>query len=265
MSKFYGSIRASLQRASSTTPTPDQLAQINALTLVPVDAEAIYVRDILVSTSAFMRSGRRVREDALQRLAETLPGKSFFAEGHPGGGIFGDGYIGPGVGRFFAARIMTMTPEEFTAMTGERADLPPGIATMTCLYGSLYIPRAMSMPMDEMDENGKRKKKMVPMNSELIANIDAGIYTHVSMGWDSQTAQMKDEATGREWMECIPPAEAMEVSLVWLGDVRGAKVATLERMLSEAREQAAAPPDSTGTAPERPEGGAKILRARFVK
>lgn len=246
MSKFYATFKTAMQKTQSTTPTEDQLAQINEyFALKPLKAEEVYVREILVSDSAFMRSGRRIREDALEICAATLAGKSFFAQGHPGGGMFTEGYSGPGVGRFFNSRYAEMTPGEYAQLTGELPGLPSGVSKVAVLYGSVYILARAS-------------------TADLTANIDAGIYTHVSMGWDSQTAQMKDEKTTREWMECIPPAEAMECSLVWLGDVRGAKVAELERMLSEAKGSAAAPPDSTGSAPERPEG-AKILHARFVK
>jgi hypothetical protein len=58
------------------TPGGEDLAAIHRLSLVPVPAEALYVRRMLLANTRLDRMYERFTPAVLQRLAETLPGKS---------------------------------------------------------------------------------------------------------------------------------------------------------------------------------------------
>jgi hypothetical protein len=145
--------------------------------------------------NAVDRDNERFPEALLDDFARTMPGKSLL-NGH-------DRYTLP-LGLFFDAATEEMTPEQFKTITGEEALLPEEIQTVKVLYGWIYMLKS-------------------DFNTPMTANIDAGIYRHASIGFRaSDLRPIKGQFDNILFWEYMPPGEALEGSLVWLGAQPGA-------------------------------------------
>lgn len=175
--------------------TSDMLASINTFAIKELTAEDVYIRKHLLCHNGIDRDVERFSEPLLEDYARTLPGKSFL-EVH-------NTYNLP-IGLFFDARTEGMTPEEFKSLTGEEINLPEGIDTAKVILSWLYI----------------LKKEF---NDKLIANLDAGIYRHISIGFTaSDRIPIRGEGDKTLYYEYISPGEAREGSIVCLGAQQGA-------------------------------------------
>jgi hypothetical protein len=184
-----------LKAASGVEVTPDILAKINKYALRELTVEEIFVRKYLMAHNAVDRDNERFAEALLDDFARTMPGKSLL-NGH-------DRYTLP-LGLFFDAATEEMTPEQFTTITGEEARLPEGIQTVKVLYGWIYMLKS-------------------DFNTPMTANIDAGIYRHASIGFRaSDLKPVKGQFDNILFWEYVPPGEALEGSIVWLGAQPGA-------------------------------------------
>jgi hypothetical protein len=63
--------------APGGVPGAEDLARIAAFTVEPVDAERLYVREMRLCNDGYDREWERIPAAYLERLAQTLPGKSF--------------------------------------------------------------------------------------------------------------------------------------------------------------------------------------------
>jgi hypothetical protein len=178
--------------------TPDQLRKINNFALKELDPEEIDTRRFLLCHNMIDRDNERFSETILGDFAKTLPGKSL---------LLGHNVNNLGKGLFFDARTETMSPLEFKSLTGEEACLPEGINTVMVLFAWVYMLK-------------------IPANEEIIANIEAGIYRHVSIGFKaSDVIAIKKETNGPVlFWEYAAPGEAREGSLVYLGAQPGATI-----------------------------------------
>jgi hypothetical protein len=183
-------------KAFGAEVTPEMLGKINSFALKKLTAEDVYVRKYLLAHNAIDRDNERFPEALLDDYAATLPGKGF---------LIGHKRPDPGKGLFFDAKTEEMTPEAFKSMTGEEARLPKGITKVKVLWGWMYAVKA-------------------PFNEELMHNIDAGIYRHASIGYRATDLNaVKDDVNGSTlYWEYVPPGEATEGSIVWLGAQPGA-------------------------------------------
>lgn len=189
---------------SAGAPSDEQLTAIGAYTLAPLTAEQVYVRTAYLAHNGIDRDREAFNDKLLSDFARTLPGKGLFLK-HPGGW---DGDSGPGVGRWFDARVVTMTLDEARAALREPSlQWPPEVKKAALLEASFYIPRT-----------GK--------NADLIADIDAGVAGDVSIGFRA-TSRAPIENEKGEYLASLlmAPGEALEGSLVWLGAQPGARVA----------------------------------------
>jgi hypothetical protein len=177
--------------------TPEILARINRWSLVPLNADDLYVRRFILAHDAIDRDKERFPKELLQDFADTLPGKSFmFSHQH-------SDYLP--LGLFFDAEIKDLPPGEFSALTGESPLLPEGQNDVNVLWAWMYM-------LKEGQEDFTRK-------------MDAGIYRHVSIGFGaSDRRAVKDEFDRVLYYEYEPPGEATEGSIVWLGAQPGATV-----------------------------------------
>jgi hypothetical protein len=145
--------------------------------------------------NAVDRDKERFSEPLLDDFARTLPGKSLL-NGH-------DRYTLP-MGLFFDAFTEELTPEQFKALTGEEARLPEGVTMVKVLWGWVYMLKA-------------------EFNASTTANIDAGIYRHASIGFRAtDITPVKGPYDNILYWEYVPPGEALEGSIVWLGAQPGA-------------------------------------------
>jgi hypothetical protein len=97
-----------------------------------------------------------------------------------------------------------MTTDQFKALTGEEARLPEGMQKVKVLWGWVYMLKAQ-------------------FNEEMTANIDAGIYRHASIGFKAaDITPIKGQYDNILYYEYVPPGEALEGSIVWLGAQPGA-------------------------------------------
>jgi hypothetical protein len=194
-------IRAA-KAAGNGAPDDAQLALVNGYTLTDHTAEQIYVRTIALAHNGIDRDREVIDEALLEQLAATLPGKGLFIK-HPTGW---DGDSGPGVGRFFATNVLSLSHDEARAMLREPGlQFPSGSAQARVLEASFYLVR-------DAAPDG------------LVANIDAGIVSDASIGFrhsDSQPIYDGDQQIARRLMA---PGEAFEASLVWLGAQPGARI-----------------------------------------
>jgi len=184
------------------TLSEGQLVKINKFALVPLKEEQVYARKYLMAHNGIDRDNERFHEDILSDFAKTLPGKGFFVEGHPSSW---SGRGGPGEGRFYDASVEEMSPGQFKELTGEEMRLPDGITKARVLWGEAYLLKLDS-------------------NSDMLAKIDGGIYSYVSIGFKAPIFDVTDERGNRKFGEYRPMGEAMEGSLVWLGAQPGASV-----------------------------------------
>lgn len=198
-------------RAEAAEPAPEDLQLINErFALAPLQPEEIYVRRLALCNDRYDRTGERFPPYYLERFAATLPGKPLLAH-H-------DRRQFP-LGRFFRAEV-TQEPEP---PAGEKHTGLP--ARTTWLYCRVYLVRT-------------------PGNEEIRRQIDAGIYSHVSIGfrWADLTCDLCGKSyfrsdcphvIGQEYdgRPCTAtyggdPArvEAVEASLVYLGAQYGAVI-----------------------------------------
>lgn len=175
--------------------TPEMLAKINSFALRTLTADEIYVRKFLYCHSAIDRDNERFTEDLLEDFATTFPGKSFIAcherDELP-------------LGLFCDATTEVMTLEAFKTLTGDTPLLPEGVTTIKVVWAWAYMLR----------EHRK----------EIIDNMDAGVYRHVSIGFGAADIRpVKKEVNGPIlFWEYVGPGETREGSLVYLGAQPGA-------------------------------------------
>lgn len=183
--------------AAGAEITSDMLAKINAFALKELSTEDIYVRKCLLAHNAIDRDNERFPEPLLDNFAGTLPGKSLLF-GHDRRSYFP-------LGLFFDASTEEMTADQFKSITGEDPRLPDGTQSVKALWGWFYIVKTGSA-------------------EDMIANIEAGVYRHVSIGFAaSDLIGVKKEVNGPTlYYEYVAPGEALEGSLVWLGAQPGA-------------------------------------------
>ena len=176
--------------------TPEMLVAINSFALIKLTEDDVYVRKFLLAHNAIDRDRERFSEDILEDFAATLPGKSL---------LMGHKRPDPGKGLFFAAHTEEMTPEQFKALTGDEAKLPEGVTKVKVLIALAYMVKA-------------------GFNDELMQNIDAGIFRHVSIHFAaSDLVAIQKEVEGPVlFYEFKAPGEAREGSFVWLGAQPGA-------------------------------------------
>jgi len=191
-------------KAAGGAPDAGQLEQINRIALDEMTGETVYVRTAYLAHNAIDRD-RDVFDDVLlAEFANTLPGKGLFIK-HPRGW---DGDTGPGVGRWFAASVKEMALDEARlALKQPQLQWPTGTEKAKLLEASFYIPRSNK-------------------NADLIADIDAGVASDVSIGFQaSDRSAIGDGNGGVVAYRLLAPGEALEGSLVWLGAQPGAHVA----------------------------------------
>jgi len=185
----------SLKAAQGAEVTPELLTKVNKFALRELTAEEIFVRKYLMAHNAVDRDNERFSEPLLDDFAKTFPGKSLL-NGH-------DRYA-LAIGLFFDAVTEEITPQQFTAFTGEEARLPENISMVKVLWGWIYMLKAQ-------------------FNEQMMANIDAGIYRHASIGFTANDiAPVKGQFDQILYWEYSPPGEALEGSIVWLGAQQGA-------------------------------------------
>ncbi|HSX63325.1 MAG TPA: hypothetical protein VLF15_01215, partial [Pseudoxanthomonas sp.] len=139
----------------------------------------------------------------LADFARTLPGKGLFIK-HPSGW---DGDSGPGKGRWFEAEVQRMSLDEArTLLRAPGLQWPPGVTTAEILMAGAYLVRTDS-------------------NKDLLTEIDAGIVSDVSIGFNAKRGGNIVDEAGRELTarRLTSPGEALEGSLVWLGAQPGAR------------------------------------------
>lgn len=176
--------------------TPEQMDKIRKFTLADIPAEQLYVRKMLLAHNAIDRDEERFSETLLGDFVKTMPGKSF---------LIAHQWGPPGKGIFFDAQIEEMDLAEARKMTGEDLKLPDGVSKFQAFFAWVYTTKTA----------GKE---------ELLADIDAGINRHVSIGFQAANlVRISDEQTGETlYYEYKAPGEAREGSLVWLGAQPGA-------------------------------------------
>lgn len=172
----------------------DQMAKINKYALETLQADQVHVRKFLLAHNMIDRDNERFPEGLLDDFAKTLPGKSF---------LFGHSRNSPGKGLWFEAEMKEISPAEFQELTGEEARLPEGVKTVNALMASAYLMK-------------------IPANEETLANIDGGVYRHVSIGFHASDIKKVEEKSGSYYWEYSSPGEALEGSIVWLGAQPGA-------------------------------------------
>lgn len=176
--------------------TPEMMAKINRFALKELAPDDVYVRRFLMAHNLIDRDNECFPPAMLDEFAATFPGKSML-EGH-------DRRSRP-CGKWFDSYTEEMTPEQFTALTGETPRLPLGATSCKVLWTWGYLLKT-------------------PGNEELIQAIDGGICNHCSLGFAA--ADLKDVRTEPNgpalYREYISPGEALEGSLVWLGAQPGA-------------------------------------------
>jgi hypothetical protein len=183
-------------KALGVEVTPEMLAAINTYALMELTNEQVYVRKYLLAHTAIDRDRERFPEEIIEDFSRTLPGKSLLR--------VHDKRSLP-IGLWFRTATKTMSPADFTALTAEEAKLPEGVEDVTVLFAWLYTLK-------------------MPANEELMANIDGGIYRHASIGFmAADLMPVKKDVNGPVlYFEYVPPGEATEGSIVWLGAQQGA-------------------------------------------
>lgn len=189
--------------ATGGTPTPAQLAVINTYALEPLTTESAYVRTALIAHTGIDRDGELFSDELLAELAQTLPGKGLFVK-HPSGY---DGSSAPGAGRWFEARVLTMSHDEArSALRSPGLRFAPDSTQAKVIEASFFLPRMTA-------------------NDALLTNINAGVAGDVSVGFRaSARVPLKDAAGNTLAQRLMGPGEALEASLVWLGAQPGARV-----------------------------------------
>lgn len=187
----------------------DQLEKINRFALMPLSPGEIFTARFLLAHNAIDRDNERFPEVLLDDFAKTLPGKSLL-DGHNRQKL--------PLGLFFDAVTEVMKPEQFKALTNEAANLPDNIQTVKTLWGWVYMVRSEVM-------------------AEVIRNITAGIYRHVSIGFRaSDIKSVKGQFDNILFWEYVSPGEALEGSIVWLGAQPGATIKTFMHTSDQSKE-----------------------------
>lgn len=183
-------------------PSSDDLAAINKFSLRELSASEVYTRSMILAHNAIDRDGDVFDSALLDDFSRTLPGKGLFVK-HPRSI---DGDSGPGIGCFYAAKIITISQEAARTLLKQpdlRWPTPDEMAIL--LEASFYI--------------------MTVGNAELIAKIDGGIATYASIGFTAQQRVDVVDANGSVIAHrLLSPGEALEGSLVWLGAQPGARI-----------------------------------------
>jgi hypothetical protein len=184
--------------------TQEMLAKINGFALKELTADDVYVRKFLLCHSAVDRDRERFPEAILDDFAATLPGKSLLA--------VHDRRSLP-LGLWFDTATEEMSVEQFKSLTGVTATVPAGKATVKVLWAWSYLLQK-------------------EFNAQVMENMDAGIYRHVSIGFAAaDIVAIKTETNGPVlYYEYVGPGEAQEGSLVWLGAQPGA---TTQKVLKD--------------------------------
>lgn len=196
-------------KAANGKPSAEQLAAINVYALDALTADQVYVRTAYLAHNGIDRDNEVFDGALLREFARSLPGKGLFVR-HPGGW---DGDSGPGVGRWFEARVVSMTVDEARAALREpNLQWPDGTEQAELLEASYYIPRS-------------------DKNADLITDVNAGVASDVSIGFRASQRTDIMDANGEVIARRLhAPGEALEGSLVWLGAQPGARtVKSLER------------------------------------
>lgn len=196
-------MHACYQKAAGN-PSDEQLGVINALALAEMTADDVYVRTAFLAHNGIDRDKEAFDDTLLESFTNSLPGKGLFNK-HP---MSFDGDSGPGIGRWFSARVVSMSPDEArTALKEPKLQFPPSTETAKLLEASFYIPRSNK-------------------NVDLIADIDAGIAGDVSIGFRAADRTAITDGTSDDVVayRLLGPGEAYEGSLVWLGAQPGARV-----------------------------------------
>ncbi len=221
--------------AEATEVAPADLELINQrYALRPLTAEEVYVRRIALCNDQVDRTFERFPVTYLKRFSETLPGKPLLAH-H-------DKQQFP-LGRFFRAEVKT----------SDELGLPPSAdgRPSSWLVCWVYLVKT-------------------PGNEEVRRQIDAGVYSHVSIGY--RWADLTCDLCGRSYFRSECPhvigqqyeshtctatysgveerVEAFEGSLVYLGAQYGAVITKSDNRREE-----------KATLSHRKEGGEDVLAA----
>ncbi len=193
--------------AAPVAVSAEQLVLINKFALAPLAAEQVYVRAIHLCHNAIDLDRERFSEALLTDFLASHSGKSFICS-HKTDTL--------GFGILFDGEILKMPPANASALLGEELNFPAGVKEAQLLKLWFYIPLAVPV-------NGKQ----VEMNQELVANIEAGVYRHVSIGFSaSGCAPVVDEKSGETlYWEWKAPGLLREASMVYLGAQPGATTA----------------------------------------
>lgn len=196
-------------KAANGKPSSEQLAAINVYALDELTADQVYVRTAYLAHNGIDRDNEVFDGALLRDFARSLPGKGLFVR-HPGGW---DGDSGPGVGRWFEARVVQMSMDEARTALGEpNLQWPDGTEQAELLEAGYYLPRS-------------------DKNTDLIVDVNAGVASYVSIGFQSSQRTDIMDANGNVIARRLhAPGEALEGSLVWLGAQPGARtVKSFER------------------------------------
>ncbi len=182
--------------AAGAECTPEMLAKINSYALSPLTSDQVYIRKFLMAHNCVDRDNECFPPEMLDQFAASMPGKSL---------LIGHNRRDLPCGKFFDATTENMTPDQFTALTGETPRLPDNTADCKVLWAWAYLLKTAG-------------------NEELTQHIDGGVCTHCSIGFAaSDLTAIRKDANGpaQYWQYCCP-GEALEGSLVWLGAQPGA-------------------------------------------
>ena len=204
MPAYYKSLTVGKGSTSSGAEiTPEILAKINQYALKELTAEELYARRFILAHNAVDRDRERFPEELLEDFSATLPGKSFLFAHRRGE------YLP--LGLFFDAVTEDLSPEKFKELTGEDPSLPEDIDQVRVLWAWMYMCKAGQ--------------------EDFVRNMDAGIYRHVSIGFNAaDLITIKGEFDQTLYWEYVPPGEATEGSIVWLGAQPGATVQKQSQM-----------------------------------
>ncbi|MCP4747293.1 MAG: hypothetical protein GY874_14305 [Desulfobacteraceae bacterium] len=188
--------KSSGKKTADSNVSPEQLAKINAFAIEPLTEDQVYVRKFIMCHNGVDRDRERFDDSLLDDFAKSFPGKSFlFAHDRRN-------YLP--LGLFFDAATKTMSAEQFTSISAEKIQLPAGSDQAKVLLTWMYM-----LKNEE--------------NKHYVANFNAGIYRHVSIGFcASDWVPVKGDYKETLYHEYKGPGEALEGSLVWLGAQPGA-------------------------------------------
>ena len=172
------------------------LGKINRFAMEELTADQVFVRKQILAHNGIDRDNERFPEAILDDFAKTLPGKSVL--------FFHDRKTLP-LGLYFDAATETMSPDKFQELTGEIIKLPASVKQAKVLWAWYYAVKT-------------------PEIEYTLANINGGVFRHWSISFGAaDLVDVKDDISGPvQYREYVPPGEAREGSLVWLGAQQGA-------------------------------------------